>query len=277
MAIPLRPMALASAGAKTGACLRMTTRTIAVIPARMASSRFPGKPLACIHGRPMIEHVYRGTVRCSLLADVVVATCDAEIADAAATFGARVVLTGRHHTRASERVAEAVVDDSAEVVVMVQGDEPMVQPAMIEQAAAPLLADRSISCVNLMAQIATREELESPGTIKVVVDSAGRALYFSRSPIPSLAQQPWEKGAWFKQVCIIAFRRSALDAFVRLRPSRLEQAESIDMLRYLEHGIPVQMVATDVATHAVDHVHDLAVIEMLMSAAAARNGECASE
>lgn len=235
-------------------------RVIGVIPARMGSSRYPGKPLVAIGGRPMIEHVYRGTVACPLLDDVVIATCDDVIARAAAGFGARAVMTSAAHERASDRVAEACESLDADIAVMVQGDEPMVQPAMIAAAAGPLLADPQIACVNLAAAIHTEAEALDPNTIKVVISRSGHALYFSRSAIPAR----FVPGAMNKQVCVIAFRRTALRQFAQLPQGPLERAESIDMLRYLENDVPVHMVVTPVQTQAVDTRADRDRVALMM-------------
>lgn len=243
-------------------------RVLAVIPARLGSSRFPGKPLAPIQGRPMIEHVYRGTAASSLVSETVIATCDEPIASVARAFGARAVMTGRHHERASDRVAEACAGDSADLIVMVQGDEPMVDAQMIEQALAPLLSDPALGCTNLMAAVSSADERADRNTIKVVTDDRGRALYFSRTAVPSASVPDWQEGVWFKQVCIFAFRRAALEAFTTLPPGRLERLESIDMLRFLEHGMPVQMVLTPAVTHAVDVPADIPVVESLMAGTA---------
>ena len=240
-------------------------RIVAVIPARMGSSRFPGKPLATLLGRPMIEHVYRSTAACRALDDVLVATCDAEIARVVEAFGGRVVMTSPAHERASDRVAEAVQHDNAGIVVMVQGDEPMIVPGMIEEAISPLLDEPELGCVNLVAPISTIEELRDPNTIKVVMGIDGNALYFSREPIPALRDRRFLLGRWHKQVCVIPFRREALTRFAELPPTPLEQAESIDMLRFIEHGIPVRLVPTDIVTHAVDTSEDLRLVEALLS------------
>ncbi len=243
------------------------SRILGVIPARMASSRFPGKPLALIHGRPMIEHVFRGTAACRLLDEVVIATCDEEIAAAARSFGARPVMTSSHHERATDRVAEVSASDAADLIVMVQGDEPLVQPEMIEAAVQPLIADAAICCVNLAALIRNDAELNHPNTIKVVHNRRGDALYFSRQPIPHPAQAA-AAGAYLKQVCVIAFRRDVLARFAQLQQSPLEIAESVDMLRFLENGIPVRLARTAVETHAVDCPADLAVVADAMAEAA---------
>jgi 3-deoxy-manno-octulosonate cytidylyltransferase (CMP-KDO synthetase) len=246
------------------------SRVVAVIPARMGSSRFPGKPLARLLGKPMLEYVYAGTRACPLVDEVMVATCDGVIAEAAAAFGARAVLTAASHERATDRVAEAVAGEPAEVVVMVQGDEPMVQPGMVAAVVDALRGDASVGCVNLAAEIGSDEELRDPNTIKVVTTATGDALYFSRAPIPWDARRHPDRGGWLKQVCVIGFRRETLRAFTRLAPGRLEARESIDMLRFLEHGLPVRIVETAARTQAVDTVDDLARVSALISASEVR-------
>ena len=240
-------------------------KIIAVIPARMGSTRYPGKPLAPLLGRSMIEHVYQRVTRCELLHETLIATCDEEILAAARAFGARAVMTGSHHERATDRVAEAVAALDADVVVMVQGDEPMVVPEMIAAALAPYRAGGDVpACVNLAKRIASEAEFRSPNTIKVVTDRAGDALYMTRVPIPTLAPGGFAATQTLKQVCIIPFTRAALTAFAALTPTPLEKLESIDMLRFIEHGQRVHMVETEFDSQAVDTPADLALVESLM-------------
>jgi 3-deoxy-manno-octulosonate cytidylyltransferase (CMP-KDO synthetase) len=240
-------------------------KVIGVIPARMGSSRFPGKPLAPILGRPMIEHVCRRMAMCSLLSDVVVATCDKEIADAVKAFGGKAIMTSSAHQRASDRVAEAAASLDVDIVVMVQGDEPMVYPEMIEQSLGPFRdGDRRIICTNLAAPIENEEEFEDRNTIKVVKDLEGFALYMSREAIPTRRVAGFDGISVFKQVCIIPFTAWALKKFSDLSPTPLEKAESIDMLRFIEHGLKVKMVETSFSTHAVDTPADLVLVEGLL-------------
>ena len=242
-------------------------RIVAIIPARLGSSRFPGKPLAPLLGRPMIEHVFRRAALCERLDAVYVATCDDEIRSVVEEFGGSVLMTSAAHERASDRVAEAAERIEADIVVMIQGDEPMVTPSMILTATAPMLQDSSVECVNLACRITNREEYMDRNTIKVVMNLNGDALYFSRSPIPALSF-PIVSGnvrpPVFKQVCVIPFRRDFLREFARLPPTPLEQAESIDMLRVIEHGRNVRLAETTFATHAVDTPEDLRLVETLM-------------
>lgn len=245
-------------------------RIIGIIPARMGSTRFPGKPLAPILGRPMIEHVFRRAKTAKLLDSVYVATCDEEIKSLVERFGGHAIMTANTHERASDRVAEAaeLVDLAAgyesDMVVMIQGDEPMITAGMIEAAVKPMLLDTSIPCVNLITKIHQPSDRDDLNTIKVVRDKDGDALYFSRAPIP-YGDAGREDFPVFKQVCVIPFRRAFLREFSRLTPTPLEKAESIDMLRALEHGRRIHLVETSVETHAVDTLEDLRLVETLMA------------
>ncbi len=242
---------------------------IAIIPARMASSRFPGKPMALIHGIPMIGHVYQRARMCPTLSETYVATCDREIFDYIQGIGGKAVMTADTHERASDRTAEAMLKVEQEtgkkmdIVVMVQGDEPMITPEMIDLAIAPMIKDTSINVVNLMARMKTIEEFEDPNEVKVVVDLDNNALYFSREPIPSR-----KKGVtnvpMLKQVCIIPFRRDYLLKFNTMPQTPLERIESVDMMRILENGEEVKMVMTDADTLSVDTPGDLERVTKLM-------------
>ena len=240
-------------------------KIVAIIPARMGSTRFPGKPLCPIIGLPMIEHVYRRTAMCGALDAVYVATCDQEIMDAVASFGGQALMTSSRHERASDRVAEAMETLAADIVVMVQGDEPMVHPEMIDASLGPFFSqDQRNICVNLTVAIKTESDFANPNTIKVVMDVDGFAVYMSREPIPTRHIQPFDQLAAFKQVCIIPFTTASLQEFIRLPPTALEVAESIDMLRFIEHGHKVKMVSTEYITHAVDTPEDLKRVEKLL-------------
>ena len=216
----------------------------------------------------MVEHVFRRASLCESLSAVYVATCDEEIRAAVEGFGGAVLMTSAAHERASDRVAEAAERFDADIVLMVQGDEPLITPAMLDAALAPLSEDSSVGCVNLVRRIESREDYLDRNTIKVVADARGDALYFSRSPIPDLGPSHDftndRRPPVFKQVCVIPFRRDFLREFARLQPSPLERAESIDMLRAVEHGLRVRLVETEADTHAVDTPEDLRLVEALM-------------
>ena len=236
-------------------------KIVAIIPARMGSSRFPGKPLVPILGKPMIEHVYRRVALCDRLDDTIIATCDEVIRKAAEAFGAPVIMTSDRHERASDRVAEAARQLDADLIVMVQGDEPMIFPDMIDAAIAPFLADDSIGCVNLSRRLESLDDYENPNTIKVVSDLHDNAMYMTRAPIPTLAKTGIADTRVCKQVCVIVFTRDELETYTRLAPTPLETCESIDMLRLMEHGRPVRMVPTERDTLAVDCPEDVLRVE----------------
>jgi 3-deoxy-manno-octulosonate cytidylyltransferase (CMP-KDO synthetase) len=245
-----------------------TMKILALIPARMGSSRFPGKPMASILGKPMIGHVYDRVSKSPLLATTAVATCDKEIFDYIRSNGGVAVMTGDQHERASDRCAEALVkleesyNTRYDIVVMVQGDEPMTHHDMIAEAVQPLLEDSDVQVVNLLGKIEDTAEFEDRNCIKVVCDLQSNAIYFSREPIPTrskVADIPMGK-----QVCIIPFRRDFLLEYNQMEPTPLEIAESVDMMRILEHGMKVRMAPTRYSTQAVDTLDDLKKVERLM-------------
>ena len=236
-------------------------KIVAIIPARMGSSRFPGKPLVPILGKPMIEHVYRRVAMCEQLDGTIIATCDEDIRKAAEGFGASVIMTSDRHERASDRVAEAARLLDADLIVMVQGDEPMIFPDMIDAAIAPFQADGNIRCVNLSRRLENLDDYKNPNTIKVVSDLHGNAMYMTRAPVPTLAKTGIADTHVCKQVCVIVFTRDELEAYTQLAPTPLETYESIDMLRLMEHGRPVRMVPTERDTLAVDCPEDVSRVE----------------
>ena len=237
----------------------------AIIPVRMGSSRFPGKPLAKINGLTMVEHVTKRVALCkSLNAGVYVATPDKEIAEEVERFGGQVIMTSVKHQRASDRIAEAAQQLDTDIVVMIQGDEPLVTPEMVEKSFQPMLKDESIFCTNLVKQIDSEEEYKNPNTIKVVIDDQGYALYFSREPIPTDHGSNFASIKAYKQVCIIPFTKKSLLEFAEMTPTSLEVAESIDMLRILQHGFKVMMVECTDDTHSVDVLADIDTVERMM-------------
>ena len=243
-------------------------RILALIPARMGSSRFPGKPMAPILGKPMISHVYERVAQSPMLTMTAVATCDKEIFDYIESIGGTAVMTANTHERASDRCAEALLKLETmngtryDIVVMVQGDEPMTHPDMIAEAVQPMLDDSTIQVVNLLGEIKDVAEFEDRNCIKVVCDLDRNAIYFSREAIPTRSKI--DKVPMGKQVCIIPFRRDYLLEYTGLVPTPLEIAESVDMMRILEHGNKVHMVPTQHSSQAVDTPEDLKKVERLM-------------
>ena len=236
------------------------------IPARMGSSRLPGKPLRKILGTPMVEHVYK---RCGLskyASNVFVATCDQEIKEAVESFHGTSIMTTPEIPRPGLRVAEAAQSldlDDEDIVVVVQGDEPLVHPDMIDLAIAPLLNEKDIFVSNLVAEIRTDEEWRDTNVVKVVTDMKMNAIYMSRSPIPSNDHEE-EPGERLVQVCIMPFRWHFLKTFNDLEPTPLEKAESIEMIRAIQHGYKVRMVHSPYLSKAVDTEEDLQEVEKLM-------------
>jgi 3-deoxy-manno-octulosonate cytidylyltransferase (CMP-KDO synthetase) len=257
-------MGLDNVYAKTNNFNKKLMKTIAVIPARMGSSRFPGKPIVNLLGRPMIEHIYKRVAMSKSLDATYIATCDEEIRQIAEGFGAKVIMTADTHERASDRVAEAIADIDAELIVMVQGDEPMTHPDMIDVAVAPFYDDPQLGCVNLVKRIDNENDYRDVNTIKVVMNQQNDAIFLSRQPIPTLNKMGFAQTVAYKQVCIIPFRREALIQYTNLPPTPLEQLESVDMLRLLEHGLRLKMVHTTFNTQAVDTEADLARVAKLM-------------
>jgi len=239
-------------------------RVVGIIPARLQASRLPGKPLARIAGVPMIEHVYRRSRLNPRFDEIYVATCDRQIAEAAAAFGCPAIMTSDAHQRGTDRVAEAARGLAAGVIVNIQGDEPFIRPEIFDALLAPFDVDPSVECTNLMAPIRFDGERDSLNAVKVVVDRRGDAMYFSRESIPTRRMGQSTAPA-FRQIGIYAFTAPLLRRFTELAPTPHEAEESCDMLRLLEHGHRIRMVSTDVALHSVDTPADLARAEVLMT------------
>lgn len=238
---------------------------VAIIPARMASTRFPGKPLARILGLPMIEHVRRRVALSDVLDGVIVTTCDEEIRKAVEEAGGRVIMTSDTHERSVDRVAEAAATLDADMVINVQGDEPLVLPRMMKEVTRPLLEDSSLPSANLVVKIADRKEFEDPNAPKTVVNQFGDILYISREPIPSKEKATANDYLKLKQLGIIAFRSDFLQTFIRLKPSPLEQVESVDMMRAMEHGYRVRAVETMGCMIGVDVPEDIKRVEEVLA------------
>jgi 3-deoxy-manno-octulosonate cytidylyltransferase (CMP-KDO synthetase) len=241
-------------------------QVVALIPARFGSTRFPGKPLADIDGRPMIEHVYRRAESALSVSEVIVATDDLRIATRVSDFGGRVRLTKATHQSGTDRLAEVVAKIDCDIAVNVQGDEPLIDPRAIDQAIAPLLADPTVQMTTLYKRITQPSELADPNVVKVVVDRGGYALYFSRAPIPYIRDP---RGGWpplYRHIGLYAYRRSVLLVLAGLDPTPLERAERLEQLRALEHGIRIKAVETPYDSLSVDTPDDLEAVRRLLSA-----------
>jgi 3-deoxy-manno-octulosonate cytidylyltransferase (CMP-KDO synthetase) len=237
---------------------------VAVIPARWGSSRFPGKPLASLAGKPLVVHVWQRALECGAFDAVWVATDDERIAAAVRAAGGDARLTRAEHTTGSERVAEAAADLGPDALVFnVQGDEPLVPPALLIALASRMRADAHIDILTAAHRDTDAAAFASPHVVKVVVDGSGRALYFSRAAIPYPRH-----GApvWLRHVGIYGFRAAALQRFVRLPATPLETGEGLEQLRALEHGMRIDVLVTEHATRGVDTPEDLKAVAKLLEA-----------
>ncbi len=241
---------------------------IGVIPARMGSTRFPGKPMKKIHGMPMIGHCYHRTAIALGVDSTYVATCDIEIAEYINSIGGHAIMTSNTHTRATTRTAEALekieqeTGEKVDIVVMVQGDEPLILPETIREV-TPEFKDKSVNIVNIMSRLTTEESFKDVNNVKVVIANNNDALYYSREPIPS-PWKGWEDIPRYMQTGIIAFRRDILIAFNAMKETQLEQIESIDMNRVLETGGKIRMVLTEATTIGVDVLEELNEVEKIL-------------
>lgn len=244
-------------------------QVVAVIPARYASTRFPGKPLVPILGKPMIQWVYQRTTQARLVDRVIVATDDQRIAAVVEGFGGDYCLTSSDHPTGTDRLAEVAGRLDADLIVNVQGDEPLIDPLMIDQAIQPLLDDPSIRMGTLATPIDSDEEFLNSNVVKLVTDRQGFALYFSRAPIPherdrgSASAAGAARSAW-KHIGLYVYRREFLLEFAGLPETQLERLEKLEQLRALEHGVPIRVVVTSGSSIGVDTPEDLARIETLL-------------
>jgi 3-deoxy-manno-octulosonate cytidylyltransferase (CMP-KDO synthetase) len=238
---------------------------LAVIPARQASSRFPGKPLTVISGRPMIQHVVEGVRRSRLISRVVVATDAAAIKDAVAAFGGEAILTRPDHRTGTDRVAEVAAHLRAAIYVNVQGDEPLIDPGAIDALVAAMLEDETVQVATACAAIAKPGDIMDPNIVKVVRDFDGNALYFSRAPIPwvrdrddTIAARHW------KHLGLYGHRREALLDFPTLPPGELERLEQLEQLRWLENDYRIRVVETEYDAISVDVPADVERVEKVL-------------
>ena len=240
-------------------------KIVAIIPARMAATRFPGKPLALILGLPMIEHVRRRVSLCDALDNVIVATCDEAIKKVVEEAGGRVIMTSDAHVRCTDRIAEAAISLNADIVINVQGDEPLVMPEMMDSVIQPLIEEIDLLSVNLVTRIEDAEEFNDPNACKVVTNCFGDLLYISREPIPSIKKVDTNYFIKLKQLGIIAFRSDFLQVFTKIEPTPLEIIESVDMMRAVEHGYRVKIVESKGRLIGVDVPGDIRKVEKILA------------
>ncbi|RVT98062.1 3-deoxy-manno-octulosonate cytidylyltransferase [Mucilaginibacter limnophilus] len=237
---------------------------LGIIPARYASSRFPGKPLVDIGGKSMIQRVYEQAKKCTSLAKVVVATDDERIFNHVTTFGGEAVITGEHHQSGTDRCAEvAAVHHEYNIIINIQGDEPYIDPAQITKLAG-CFADGNTEIATLIKQIKTPEDLLNTNSPKVVVNVLNEAIYFSRSPLPHYRGEEitnWlEHHTYYKHIGIYGYRADVLKQITQLPVSSLETAEKLEQLRWIENGYHIKVAETVLETHAIDTPEDLQLL-----------------
>ncbi len=242
----------------------MSKRTIAVLPARYGSTRFPGKPLALIAGKPMIQWCYESTRKCAELDDVIVATDDQRIYDAVAAFGGKAVMTSPNHPTGTDRIAEAVKDDDADLIVNVQGDEPLMSAKVLSQLIATMRESGAEMGTAAVPFSKTGRDPNDPNAVKVVIDRRGFALYFSRSliPFPRSGGVPVEPLLHWG---LYAYRRDFLYEFVKWERGKLEACESLEQLRALENGAKISVIVTPERSVGVDVPEDIAFVEKMIA------------
>jgi 3-deoxy-manno-octulosonate cytidylyltransferase (CMP-KDO synthetase) len=241
-------------------------RVVAVIPARYASQRLPAKPLADICGKPMVQRVYERAARARRVDDALVATDDARIETAVRSFGGKAVMTPASLQSGTDRIAFVAKELDADIVVNVQGDEPLIEPAMIDEAVA-VVAESDALVGTLVKKIESQAELFNPNVVKVALGANGNCLYFSRSPIPfgrDLQNDEWLKHhTFYKHFGVYAFRRDLLLRFPTMAPTPLERAEKLEQLRILEHGFAIKAAVTTHDSIPVDTAEDLERVRMM--------------
>lgn len=237
-------------------------KVVAVIPARMGSSRFPGKPLRKILDLPMVEHVRRRALLCEFVDEVVVATCDKEIKDTVESYGGKALMTSDKHERCTDRVQEAVGKSLADVVVVLQGDEPLLGVDVIDNLIAPFRNTNDVLCTNLLSVIKDDVDLDDHDIVKAVLNQKNEVLCFSRAAIAHRVVKT--DCPLYRQTGFSAFRRDFLEKFSQLAPTALEITESIDFMRILEHGYSILGIVYDQITVGVDRPDDIAIVENIL-------------
>jgi len=241
-------------------------KILGVIPARFASSRFPGKALATLGGKTMLQHVYERASQARYLTSVLIATDDHRIFDAARQFGARVRMTRDDHASGTDRAAEIASAENCDVVVNIQGDEPLIDPDAIDAAILPMAHDSEIQMATLKKRIEDPSEITNPNVVKVVTDRNGDAIYFSRCPIPFYRETQPAPGPYYKHIGLYLYQRDFLLGYSALPVGPLERAECLEQLRALENGLRIRVVETDYESLGVDTPEDLERVETLFAA-----------
>jgi len=239
-------------------------KVLGVIPARYASTRFEGKALADILGKPMIQRVYERAINAKTVNELVVATDDQRIFDTVKNFGGKVIMTSQHPT-GTDRIAEVARNSDTDIIVNIQGDEPLIEPAMIDEAVQPLLDDTTVDLSTLVHRINSEEEYRNPNVVKVAVTRSGFAMYFSRSPIPYVKSGVLKDTLIYRHVGLYVYRKHALLDFAQTPSTPFETSEGLEQLRFLENGYRMKVVETQYSSIGVDTPDDLEKVKKMMS------------
>jgi len=238
-------------------------KVLGVIPARYGSTRFEGKALADILGKPMIQRVYERAINTKTVNELTVATDDQRIFDTVKSFGGNVVMTSQHPT-GTDRIAEVARNSNADIIVNIQGDEPLIEPAMIDEAVQPLLDDNRIDLGTLVHRIKSEDEYRNPNVVKVIIDKSGFAMYFSRSPIPYIRSGVWGNTIIYRHVGLYVYRTYALLDFAQTPSTPFETSEGLEQLRFLENGYRMKVVETQYKSIGVDTPSDLENVKKIL-------------
>ena len=242
-----------------------SANVLVIIPARFGSSRLPGKPLASIAGKPMIQHVVERVRRAQLVKSILVATDDERIKKAVEAFGGQAILTRPDHRTGTDRVAEVAAHVEAEIYINIQGDEPLIDPGTVDAVVSAMLGDKEIQIATPCAAITQPNEIMDPNIVKVARDFDGNSLYFSRAPIPWVRDTKTTVAArHWKHIGLYAFQRDTLLEFPTLPPGELEHIEQLEQLRWLENGFHIRTVETDYDAVSVDVPADIERVEKLL-------------
>jgi 3-deoxy-manno-octulosonate cytidylyltransferase (CMP-KDO synthetase) len=246
--------------------LTTNTRTLVAIPARWGSTRFPGKPLHLIAGKPLVQHVWERCQDCRRVDDIIIATDDERIVESAQSFGARAVLTDPAHPSGTDRIAEAAQSfPNHDIIINVQGDEPLISPALIDELAVTLRAEASIPMITAAVMIHDADQVTDANVVKVVTDVHGDALCFSRSTLPFVRTTD-PRTLHKRHLGIYGFRRDFLYQFIAWPPSMLEMTESLEQLRALENGARIRVIMTSDLSPGVDTIEQARAVERLLAA-----------
>ncbi|HGE71902.1 TPA: 3-deoxy-manno-octulosonate cytidylyltransferase [Candidatus Poribacteria bacterium] len=239
-------------------------KIVCIIPSRYKSTRLEGKPLKDIHGKPMIQYVYEAAKKSELLSDVIIATDDQRIIDAVEKFGGKVVMTSVNHKTGSDRIAEVAKNIEADIIVNVQGDEPLLNPKQVDEAVQPMISDPNLKVCTICRPIFNKEDFENPNVVKVVFNLNGDAMYFSRSLIPYPREK--ENHKVYEHIGIYVYRKEFLLEYIKLPQTPLEVTESLEQLRILENGIRMKVVVTKFKDKSlsVDTAEDLEIVRNII-------------